>query len=211
MGSERIKVKICGMREPENIMQVASLNPDYMGFIFYSRSPRYVGESFSPPPGLPSSIQKTGVFVNESTENIIRVAQRTRISVLQLHGNETVDQCAGLKEKGYRVVKVFSIDDAFDFSISYPYKGSVDFFLFDTKGKYYGGNAMTFNWEVLLRYDQEVPFFLSGGLSVENIGQVESLAGMNLHAVDLNSGVETVPGMKSMEKVEAIMEILLKD
>ena len=200
-----ISIKICGMRDHSNILQVAALGPQYMGFIFYDKSPRFVGESFSLPPSLPSSIKKVGVFVNESTTVIADRGSSTGFDFVQLHGNETADQCASLKDTGLKVIKVFSVDEDFEFRNTNPYKRHVEFFLFDTKGKLYGGNAKTFNWELLKKYDQEVPFFLSGGLSPANIAQLGDVSNMNLHALDLNSGVELSPGMKNIEKVDAVL------
>ena len=88
-----------------------------------------------------------------------------------------------------------------------PYRDVVDYFLFDTKGKYYGGNAKAFNWEILRRYDQEVPFFLSGGLSPDNVNTLGNIQKMNLHALDLNSGVEVSPGIKDLEKIKTVMTL----
>lgn len=199
-----ISFKICGMRDHRNIMDVAKLNPQYMGFIFYDKSPRFVGNGFSLPPTLSSSIRKVGVFVNESTKVI---AERASLGFdfIQLHGNETAEQCAALRDTGLKIIKAFSIDKDFDFRDVSPYKKNVQFFLFDTRGKLYGGNAETFDWKLLKKYDHEVPFFLSGGLTPENIAQLGDVSNMNLHALDLNSGVEKSPGMKSMSKVGAAL------
>jgi len=113
-----------------------------------------------------------------------------------------------LGQLGLGIIKVFSVGDDFDFSITKPYKNVVDYFLFDTKGKHYGGNASTFNWDLLKQYDQEIPFFLSGGLTPENIEQVSKLEGMNVHALDVNSGVELSPGVKDVLKIKQLNEIL---
>ena len=203
---ERINVKICGMRDVDNILRAASFVPDYMGFIFYPLSPRFVGNSFEIPPDLASTIRRVGVFVNEETDLILKKSQQLGIDHIQLHGNETTTQAAQLKDAGLKVIKVFAVDDAFDFQLTKPYVPVVDYFLFDTKGKHYGGNAKTFNWEILKHYDQEIPFFLSGGLSPENVEEVFELKGMNLHAIDVNSGVEEAPGKKSMEKLRSLFE-----
>lgn len=196
------------MRDGKNILEVASLSPDYMGFIFYSGSPRYVQKDFSIPDGFPSTIVKVGVFVNERTEVIKTIASRLRLPFIQLHGNEPVEQCEELKGEGYGVIKVFSVDDAFDFKITNLYASCVDLFLFDTKGKYYGGNSKAFDWKILHRYDQQVPFFLSGGLSPENIDQLVALNNMNLYAIDINSGVEISPGVKNIDKIKQVTKII---
>jgi phosphoribosylanthranilate isomerase len=202
--TNEIKLKVCGMRDKANIMAVAALHPDYMGFIFYVKSPRYVQEDFELPDNFPASIKRVGVFVNENTKVILNHAKRLGLHCVQLHGNERVAQCEELKQEGLGVIKVFSVGEDFDFEITKPYKKIADFFLFDTKGKYHGGNAKTFDWRMLNQYDQEVPFFLSGGLTPENMNEVSSLAGMNMHALDVNSGVELSPGLKDLNKLETL-------
>ena len=186
------------MRDPENILAVASLRPQYLGFIFYPKSPRFVGESFDIPGNLPASIKRVGVFVNEANAVIIAKSRSLKLDLAQLHGHESPAQCDELKAAGLGVIKVFSIDDDFNFDLIKPYRKVVNYFLFDTKGKYYGGNAKTFNWEILGKYDQEVPFFLSGGLSPDNVNTLGDIQRMNLHALDLNSGVEISPGLKDL-------------
>jgi phosphoribosylanthranilate isomerase len=203
----RIKLKVCGMRDKLNIGEVASLHPDYMGFIFYARSPRYVGGDFSLPV-LPASVKRVGVFVNESTDKILALAHAHQLEYVQLHGDESVKQCEELKNQKLKIIKVFSVDDQMGFDQTKIYKESADFFLFDTKGKYYGGNAQVFNWKILERYDQHVPFFLSGGLSLDTIAAVKDLQGMNIHAIDINSGVEIAPGVKDIDKIEKLQSIL---
>ena len=192
---------------PENITAVASLRPQYLGFIFYPKSPRFVGESFDIPANLPASIKRVGVFVNESNAVIIAKSQSLKLDLVQLHGNESPEQCDELKATGLGVIKVFSVDDDFNFDLTKPYREVVDYFLFDTKGKYYGGNAKTFNWKILRQYDQEVPFFLSGGLSPDNVNTLGDIQKMNLHALDLNSGVEISPGIKDLEKIKTVMTL----
>ncbi len=204
----KTKLKICGMRDANNILDVASVKPDYLGFIFYSKSPRFVGDDFVLPPKLSPDILRVGVFVNEISSVILDKTKTYDLDYIQLHGNETPSQCAELGQLGLGIIKVFSVGDDFDFEITKPYKEFVDYFLFDTKGKYYGGNASTFNWDLLNQYDQEIPFFLSGGLSPENIEEVSKLDSMNIHALDVNSGVEASPGVKDLLKVKRLNEIL---
>lgn len=196
------------MRDVKNIEEVASLSPDYMGFIFYDKSPRYVGEKFVETNMFPSSVQKVGVFVNEETDEILKRVSQVKFQFVQLHGNESVEQCKVIRDAGLKVIKVFSVDDDFDFATTEKYNSSVDFLLFDTKGKYHGGNAKVFNWDILKRYNQRIPFFLSGGLSSENIESVKELEGLNIHALDLNSGVEISPGLKSVDKIKEVNQIL---
>jgi phosphoribosylanthranilate isomerase len=127
---------------------------------------------------------------------------------VQLHGHESVEDCRVLKEFGVGVIKVFSIDTTFDFDTTMLYEGAADFFLFDTKGKFYGGNAIPFDWNLLASYHQRVPFFLGGGLTLENTSGIKMLSTMNLHAIDFNSGVEALPGLKNIVKIESVLEIL---
>jgi phosphoribosylanthranilate isomerase len=201
-----VKLKICGMRYPVNILEVGALRPDFMGFIFYNQSPRFVTDDFKIPSGLPESINRVGVFVNESFETILKAVDRYALNFVQLHGNESVILCEKLKQTNIGVIKVFSIDQDFDFRTVNPYKKVVDFFLFDAKGKYYGGNAVPFDWNLLKQYDQEVPFFLSGGISLKNISQVLQLKDMNLYGVDVNSGVELNPGVKDVDKISELLK-----
>ena len=208
--AEKIKIKVCGMRDANNITQVATLGPDYMGFIFYPPSPRYVGADFKLSDKDTTPVVRVGVFVNADNEEILRQSRIVGFDHVQLHGNESVQQAAALKDSGLKVIKVFSVDDDFDFGVTRQFAPVVDFFLFDTKGKLYGGNARAFNWNVLRRYDQDVPFFLSGGISPENVNDITSLEGMNLHALDVNSGVEEAPGLKDVKKLKAIFDTVDK-
>jgi phosphoribosylanthranilate isomerase len=201
----KIQFKICGMRDLENIQAVGDLLPDYMGFIFYKNSPRYVGSDFQIPGGLPASIKRVGVFVDEPADRILDLSTRHELPFVQLHGDEPVALCRELKQQKLTVIKVFRIGESVDFSLLNPFKPVVDYFLFDTKGKYYGGNATAFNWNILNRYDQEIPFFLSGGLNAENVKHVPDL-NMNLHALDINSGAETEPGVKDVTKIREVIK-----
>jgi len=207
---EKIKIKVCGMRDSNNIAHVTALGPDYMGFIFYGPSPRYVGPDFRLFDKAPANIVRVGVFVNEANDEIMTRSKIAGFDHVQLHGNETVQQAGDLKASGFTVIKVFSVDDDFDFAITKPFIPVVDFFLFDTKGKFHGGNARTFNWKVLSRYDQDVPFFLSGGITPENVNDINALDGMNLYALDVNSGVEVAPGLKDIKKLKTLFEAVDK-
>jgi phosphoribosylanthranilate isomerase len=202
-----MKIKICGMRELSNIQHVAEHKPDYMGFIFYKESPRYVGENFRLPE-LPEPIKTVGVFVNTSLEEMKYAATKFRLDYLQLHGSEKPQVCAELTQAGLHVIKAFAVDERFDFNVTRDYEKVADFFLFDTKGKYFGGNAASFEWDILREYNQAIPFFLSGGLNLQNIPAIRKLRDMNLHAVDLNSGVELAPAFKDVEKIEKVKRAL---
>lgn len=202
------KLKICGMREAQNISEVASLSPDFMGFIFYKKSKRFVGDDFEIPSGFPKQIKRVGVFVNEETEVILNLAKRHGLDFAQLHGGESVSQCEQLKQKEIGVIKVFSIHSGFDFSEVKPFASCVDYFLFDTRTEGFGGSGKSFDWSVLDRYAMNVPFFLSGGLSLENIGIAMKLKNPGLYALDINSGVEVSPGLKDIKKIQLLKEFI---
>lgn len=196
------------MRDAGNILDVSAVQPDFMGFIFYPKSPRYVGDAFSLPSDMPDTIKRVGVFVKEKTDVILKKVSELRLDFVQLHGGEEPDQCRILRSNGVGVMKVFSVDDNFDFSVTREYEDCVDYFLFDTRGKLYGGNAKRFNWKILSAYSQRIPFFLSGGIGPEHVDEVAALEGFHLAAIDINSGVEVSPGVKNIEKVKAIKAAL---
>lgn len=193
------------MRLEENILEMADFEPDFMGFIFFKGSGRFVGEDFEVPAALPPAIKRVGVFVNETCSEILRLADRHRLDLIQLHGDESPAFCSDVRGGGLKIIKVFSIGDDFDFRELDPYKKVVDYFLFDTKGKYYGGNGVAFHWDLLRKYDQEIPFFLSGGIAPQNVSGTAKLKNMNLFALDVNSGVERKIGIKDAGLVRDIV------
>jgi phosphoribosylanthranilate isomerase len=205
--SAGLKLKVCGMRDPENILEVSKLQPDFMGFIFYPRSPRYVGENFRMP-DFSGGTKRVGVFVNEPTHRIVKKVHEFGLDLVQLHGGESVQQCSEIKSEGIGVIKVFSVDSETDFALTEGFRSVVDHFLFDTKGKYYGGNANRFDWDILSRYHGEMPFFLSGGITPGHIEEVRELNYNHLQAIDVNSGVEIGPGLKDVEQIKVIKTIL---
>jgi phosphoribosylanthranilate isomerase len=208
MTTGKVKIKICGMRDSKNIMEVSALHPDYLGFIFYDKSPRYVGEEFIMPTELSPNINRVGVFVNHNLEDVIAKVEKYKLKFVQLHGDESIDYCSKLKERGVGIIKVFRIDDSFDFSRTINFESVVDYFLFDTKGKYYGGNAIPFGWSILENYNHKIPFFLSGGLQASNISEINKFNSWNIHAIDLNSGVEDSPAIKNINKIKEILNKL---
>jgi phosphoribosylanthranilate isomerase len=206
MSNGRLRLKVCGMRDVSNIISVGALKPDYMGFIFYRDSRRYVGEDFEIPKGLPPGVRRVGVFVNDSTKSVLATARKYDLDFIQLHGGESVTQCEEVRSSGLKLIKAFGINAGTDLENLIPFKSKVDFFLFDATGKGFGGTGRTFDWDALARYDQEIPFFLSGGLSPENVENVSALRKMNLHALDVNSGVEISPGVKDIEKLRVFIK-----
>jgi phosphoribosylanthranilate isomerase len=185
-----MKLKICGMKYPENILEVGALLPDYMGFIFWEKSARYFNGTI---PELIKTVKKVGVFVDQSQDNL---------QAVQLHGNESVEFLSELKEqlpKKVEIIKVFSADENFDFEVIKPFEEVSDYFLFDTKGKLPGGNGTTFDWTILKKYNSKKPFFLSGGIGMKELKAIEEISKTNLpiYAVDVNSKFEIEPGLKN--------------
>lgn len=196
------------MKEPDNIRQVIKYNPDYLGFIFYPGSPRYAGgdiEKLSVV-NISSSIQKVGVFVNEDPVLVKQIASKMSLDLVQLHGNETVMDCVEFRRSGLKVIKVFSVGEYFEFRIMEPYVEHVDYFLFDTKGEYYGGNSIPFDWKIIEKYPFSIPFFLGGGIGIENIYLVSQIKNPSLFALDANSMLEDSPGLKDPGKVKTFRE-----
>jgi phosphoribosylanthranilate isomerase len=194
------------MKEPANIGSVAALRPDYLGFIEYKPSPRFVGNGFHVPL-MSANITRVGVFVDEILERILVRVAESGYDAVQLHGHESPDFAARLRDTGIQVIKVFRVDEDFDFGETTAFVNSVDYFLFDARGKHPGGNGIQFDTRILKRYDQQVPFFLSGGLRPETLkDDLAGLKNMNLYAVDLNSGVEQAPGLKDPERVKASID-----
>ncbi len=196
------------MKYPENIQEVAAQRPDYMGFIFYEKSKRFVGEELDPEvlQKIDPSVIKAGVFVNHPTAYIEQKVADYGLGLIQLHGDESVEQCAELKSRGYTLVKVFQADDAFDFSTTRPFKKYADYFLFDTKSDGYGGTGRKFDWNIFRKYDNEIPVFLSGGLDLDSIEEIKKINYLNIHALDINSKFETAPGRKDVGNVKLFMD-----
>lgn len=202
-----IKIKICGLKDTNNIGLVSKANPDYMGFIFYPKSPRFVGEKFakSALESIPESIIKTAVFVNESEENVMNIVNNYGFEAIQLHGNESPKMCKQLKEKKVIVIKAFAIDEVFDFNSLIPYITHCDYFLFDTKTPAFGGSGKTFDWTLLSQYQLKTPFFLSGGLGVENLEEILKLKHEKLYGLDFNSKLEDTPGIKNLQMINTVL------
>ncbi|QHV95428.1 phosphoribosylanthranilate isomerase [Spirosoma endbachense] len=202
-----MKIKVCGLRDAENLKEIAALGPDFVGFIFYDQSPRFVGDDLNEEvvKALPRSIRKVGVFVNASPDYILRSVKKYDFQYVQLHGNENPEYCRSLRNRGLSLIKAFRVDESFNFSMLNNYKAHCDFFLFDAKGDQPGGNGVTFDWSILKRYDNEKPFFISGGIGLDNLDQLAALKGLKLYGVDVNSQVEISPGIKDVAKVKELI------
>ena len=220
------------MKYIENIQDVAALQPDYLGFIFYEKSKRNFEGII---PELPKSIKKTGVFVNEYSEILISLVEEYRLDAIQLHGDESLEYVTELKsqlaerralfieenkhqrkkknkhfiaEKEVEIIKAFGIKDAFNFDDLEPYLDVVDFFLFDTKGKERGGNGVKFDWAILEKYPFEKPFFLSGGIGLQDMDEIQKIINSDLliYALDVNSKFESAPGKKNVKELKKFKE-----
>ena len=215
-----MKIKVCGMRDPQNILNLAELKPDYMGLIFYPKSKRFVADPDKDIlASLSGSISLTGVFVDEQEGDVVQKVLSYGLSAVQLHGAESPEYCRSLRtklidslpNKHIELIKAFGIDQGFDFSSLEPYYELVDYFLFDTKTSEHGGSGIAFDWAVLDQYNGEKQFFLSGGLSPENIKGLFNLATKKIYALDLNSRFETEPGVKNIESLRSAFKLIRAD
>jgi phosphoribosylanthranilate isomerase len=196
-----MKWKVCGMRDLKNIEAVAACEPDYMGFIWVSKSPRYVGADFVIP-NLPAKTKAVGVFVNESTANILALSKKAGFQVVQLHGDEGQEVIDELQAAGLLVIKAVSVGTEQDVN---GLDLLPDYYLFDTKkGSQVGGTGERFDWSILEVYKLNIPYFLAGGLEEASIKEAKQLPG--LYALDFNSKLELSPGLKDLVKVKDIMQ-----
>lgn len=205
-----MKLKVCGMRDKNNILEVAALCPDYMGFIFYKGSKRFVGDDFVMPV-LPASIVKVGVFVNEGEERVSEVVKKYELDLVQLHGEESPEFCERLSKK-VKVMKAFGVDENFDFFITKKYD-ACSFFLFDTASKEYGGTGKKYDRGLLERYEGSTPYFISGGIGLEEIStfakatadKKQKQSGVRgAYGWDVNSRFESSPGIKNIDLLKQI-------
>lgn len=227
-----MKLKVCGMKYSDNIKEVAALQPDYLGFIFWEPSKRYFEGSI---PETSANIKKVGVFVNAPLEVVISAVDKYNLQAVQLHGNESPEYCkelevnflsfrtqsrkkkidettSKLNQKSNRVeiIKVFSIRNGFDFKVLKPYEDVCDYFLFDTKGELPGGNGYKFDWKLLEKYPSKKPYFLSGGIGLDEKESIQSFlqekASKYCYAIDVNSKFEIEPGLKSAENLKEFIK-----
>ncbi len=220
-----MKLKVCGMTYQDNIKAVSQLEPDYLGFICYERSSRFFNGII---PTLPKDIKRVGVFVDASIDFVISKIRSHQLDLVQLHGNETADYCQRLKQhyseeklkdsklknkiKALEIIKVFCIDSTFDFTVLSAFENVCDYFLFDTKGILPGGNGFAFDWEILKNYPSTKPFFLSGGIGLESVDQIQTILSTEVskycHAIDVNSKFEIKPGLKNIEELKEFKKMM---
>lgn len=216
------------MRDPKNIADIAQAGADMLGFIFFEKSKRFIGEPDMPyfknvtylnqelqrrnMPHLKNMAyypQKVGVFVNANEEYVNTQIADYQLDYVQLHGDESPEYCAAIRENNdVKIIKVFSVGETFDFRKAEDYIKVADLFLFDTKGKERGGNGFKFNWEILQNYQGKTPFLLSGGISLEDVEAVKKFQHPLLWGVDVNSGFESAPGLKKADEVEQFIMAL---
>lgn len=201
-------IKVCGMRDADNIRAVEQLNIDFMGFIFWPKSSRFVSER---PAYLPTNCKRVGVFVNETIEQVCRIADEYDLDYIQLHGNESPAYIQEIKAKSQKprsIIKAFNIANPTDFEQTKAYEGIVDIFLFDTKGKSVGGNGEKFDWDVLKVYKGETPFLLSGGIGPDDASCIKTFHHPKCIGIDLNSRFEIAPGLKDISKLKTFINSL---
>jgi len=216
-------IKVCGMRDAENIREVEALGVDWMGFIFWPKSSRYVSKQ---PDYLPRKVKRVGVFVDATVDDMLQHVAAFGLDLIQLHGHETpadidnlrhcLENCAtaprcrvgcGIAATPHadstvpRLVKAFNIATPADLDATQPYEGLVDYFLFDTKGHSVGGNGEKFDWSVLSSYKGHTPFLLSGGIGPDDAGRVKDFHHEKCIGIDVNSCFESSPAVKDIEKL----------
>lgn len=198
------------MKYAANIALLSPLKPDFMGFIFYKKSPRYV-HGLLPPAvvsDIPKPIKKTGVFVNATQEEILAMADLYQLDAIQLHGQESPTLCQDLKDLGYIVLKAFHLKNENDMAATSPYEGACDFFLFDTPSSAHGGTGQKFSWQLLEAYQGTCPYFLSGGIGPDDAKTLKNLSTIQPMGIDINSRFEREPGLKNIGAIQTFIEQL---
>ena len=217
-------IKVCGMRDAQNIREVSQLGVDMIGMIFYPKSPRYVEMQSSHAGIIPDYVKediniksakspaRVGVFVDDMVQNIVTRVVNYHLDYVQLHGNEPREMCENLRltldpdiRPGIKIIKAISVSDASDIRKYKEYVGAVDLFLFDTKCKTVGGSGRQFDWQVLEQYDGEIPFLLSGGIGPEDASRLHAFHHPKCIGIDLNSRFEIKPGVKDVEKLKGFL------
>lgn len=216
-----MKIKVCGMRDGENIRRVAALGVDWIGMIFWDKSPRYVTMIPTDAGIIPdradttpkTDIKRVGVFVDEMPQNIITRAVNFELDLIQLHGHETPTMIRNLRRTldpdirpGIQFIKTISVSCRDDIAAYKPYEDCVDYFLFDTKCPTVGGSGAQFDWSVLEAYEGSKPFLLSGGIGPEDAERVRAFHHPQCIGIDLNSRFETAPGVKDVDLLRTFIQ-----
>ena len=201
-----MKIKVCGIKNQDNLSFLNGEDVDFIGFIFYEKSQRNF-DNGDLNGRIESNKQKVGVFVNETIEKVTSIARAYDLDYLQLHGDESPEYCRKLSELGFKLFKAFSVHNQLPANLE-TYEPVVDYFLFDTKGAAYGGNGTQFDWRVLDQYKLDKPFILSGGIGPKDVHSLKKLAHDQLYAVDVNSRFELSPGQKDEQMLKKFIEEL---
>lgn len=211
-----MKIKVCGLSSSSQIISLDNLGIDFLGLIFYKPSPRYFfnfssATEFNQIPL--KHAQKVGVFVNEDINDLISIANQLHLDFIQLHGNESPDYCTEIK-KHFPIIKAFSINSHFDDKILRSYESIVDYFLFDTQTAHFGGSGKSFDWNLLQDFKINNPFFLSGGISIDDVDKIQNIflnpKLANCLGIDINSRFEISPSIKDIELIK-IFQLKLKN
>jgi len=198
-----MKLKVCGMKFSENIREIESLEPDFMGFIFYKKSKRFFNESKLI---LNDNINRVGVFVNQEVNEVIDIIKKYKLDYVQLHGDEDVRYCFSIKSI-CKVIKVFKIDDTFNFDNIKIFENVSDYYLFDTKTNLHGGSGIKFDWEILKKYNSKKKFFLSGGISEDDIEEIKKIKKIHpIIGIDINSKFELPNLKKDRAKIKLLID-----
>ncbi len=198
-----MKLKVCGMKFSENIAEIESLKPDFMGFIFYKKSKRFFNESKII---LNDKINRVGVFVNQEMNEVFDNVKKYKLDYVQLHGEEDIEYCLSIKSF-CKVIKVFKIDDTFDFNTIKKFENVSDYFLFDTKTNLHGGSGKKFDWKILKNYNSKKNFFLSGGISEDDVEEIKKIKKIHpIIGIDINSKFELPSLKKDREKIKSLIK-----
>lgn len=195
------------MKHAGNIRELDKLKPDMTGFIFHPSSPRFAD---AVPEYMPSSSLRVGVFVNSDTDYILYKVREFGLNLVQLHGNESPEQCRAIRSKGIDIIKAFQLNADNADTIIAPYEGLCRYYLFDTPCAAYGGSGKTFDWTLTQSYHGNTPFLLSGGIRPESLEQISSFSHPSFAGIDINSGFETAPGVKDTEAIAKFIKQLRK-
>ncbi|MBO4822637.1 MAG: phosphoribosylanthranilate isomerase [Prevotella sp.] len=226
-------VKVCGMREAENLRQVGELGVDWIGLVFCPDSPRLVKQrrarggfypdysslatKISELGGLPALAavenkpRRVGVFVDDMPQNIVTRVYNFYLDIVQLHGEESPVMIDNLRRtladiRPVKVLKTIKVDGKEDFAKCKEYEGMVDYFLFHNKCQQGGGSGEQFDWNILDAYDGNVPFLISGGIGIDDVERIKAISHPQFMGVDINSKFEIEPGLKDVEAVRLFME-----
>lgn len=204
-------IKVCGMRDPDNIREVAKAGLNWMGMIFYPKSPRFVDTSEAAR-SITKGIKRVGVFVNAMPQTIITMVEACDLDIVQLHGDESPILVRNLRssiDRELKFMKVISVMEPSDLDKCKGYEDCADYFLFDTKCKERGGSGRQFDWSVIDGYDGSLPFIISGGIGPEDAERVLNFHHPKLMGIDLNSRFETAPGIKDAEALSRFIKQLI--